>query len=206
MFFLILISLISYLIGSIPIGYLVCQSAKKIDIRQYGSGNIGFTNVHRIIGLKYGIWVLILDASRGPILFITTSLLLGRNLTNLEFSLIGFSTIIGNVLPIWLSFRGGKGIATAAGVILFIIPQVFGISLAVWALLVLTTKLVSLGSLAATISLLAYYLITIPQPWLENLPLTIFLIVLALIVLLTHKKNIIRLWQGRENKLGESKT
>ncbi len=195
--------LVSYLIGSIPFAYIYGKVFKGIDIRNFGSGNIGATNVLRILGTKAGITVMLLDMIKG---FIPVFLVLEVFQWNLQFSwlpvVIGISAIIGHTFTIFLLFKGGKGVATAAGVFLALSPLVFLVALCLFILIVAFTKYVSLGSIFASLFLLVTHLISYDP----NNPFVLyFTVIVTFFIILKHKSNISRLIKGTENKISFKK-
>jgi glycerol-3-phosphate acyltransferase PlsY len=204
---LIIVIILSYLSGAIPMGVIISRLYKGIDIRNYGSKNAGATNVYRVLGPLPGGIVLFLDAFKGmvAVLFIS-QISLGNPWAN-EITLkiiAGISVILGHIFPVYVGFKGGKGIATGLGVLLALIPREVLIASALFVLVVALTRYVSLGSLlAATFISLAlifekYYL----QKEIEK-ELIILCVGLTLIVFFTHRSNIKRLLNGTENKFGQ---
>lgn len=211
---LFVIFILSYLVGSIPTSIIISKMVKGIDIRQHGSGNAGGSNVFRILGWKYGITVIVLDALKGVIAVLLISrLYLGdfpfSNATPFDdFTLVqiiaGIFAVIGHIWTIFAGFKGGKGIATGLGILVSIVTVDMLLALVIFAIVVFISKYISLGSLAAAISVPLIMIVR------ENifdvdisgyhtiLPLTVFL---ALLVMFTHKTNIRRLLQGNENKI-----
>ncbi len=211
---LLVIALLSYLVGSIPTSIIMSKIVKGIDIRQHGSGNAGGSNVFRVLGWKYGISVILLDALKGAIaVLLVARLYYGSfpfpNATPFDdFTLVqiiaGVFAILGHIWTIFAGFKGGKGIATGLGILVSIVTVDMLLGLVVFAIVVAVSKYISLGSLAAAFSVPIIMIIR------ENvfdvdissyhtiLPLTIFL---ALLVMFTHKSNIKRLLQGNENKI-----
>lgn len=190
----ILFILLSYLIGSIPFGYLVGKYLKKIDIREYGSGNIGASNIFRIMGIKYALIVLIGDCLKG--LFIV-SLARWVIIEKMEFYLlIGLVAIIGHNWSCFLKFKGGKGIATTYGVVLAFYPSIAIISAVIWGVIVSATKFAALGSMISVFTILVLsFLFQTP------LAFKIFTGIIFLFALIRHQSNIIRLLQKKENKI-----
>ncbi|NLM53249.1 MAG: glycerol-3-phosphate 1-O-acyltransferase PlsY [Firmicutes bacterium] len=184
----------AYLLGSIPFGYLAGKLLKGIDIRQYGSGNIGTTNIHRILGLKPAIIVLILDVAKGLL-----PVLLARYFTDSTtlHLVTGFAAIVGHNWPLFLKFRGGKGIATSIGVFIGLAPLVLLIGCIVGGLVIAVTRYVSLGSIIGALSApIAMIILDMP-------PVYIFFgIIICIMVIWRHRENIVRLLNGTENKLG----
>lgn len=194
--------LAAYLIGSIPTGYLVGRR-KGVDVRQQGSGNIGATNVARTLGRKLGVLVLVLDALKGvaPLVVwraadLGSRIHLGGPLAPYLFTAVGFAPIAGHCFPIWLRFRGGKGVATALGVFAVADPAVVGIGVALFALLYAATRIVSIGSLSAAIAIpAAAALLGRPGPMIALAAAG------AVVVIAKHHGNIRRLLGRRELKV-----
>ena len=215
---LIVIVLLAYLVGSIPSGIIISKIVKGIDIREHGSGNAGGSNVFRILGWKYGVLVIILDALKGSLAVILVArLYLGSfpfpNATPFDdFTLVqiiaGVSAVFGHIWTIFAGFKGGKGIATALGFLVTIITIDMILALAVFGIVVLVSKYISLGSLSAAVSIPIILAVR------ENvfgvdisgyhtiLPFTIFL---ALLVMYTHRSNISRLLSGNESRISFAK-
>ena len=204
-----LIAILSYLTGSIPFGIIVGRLWKGIDIRDYGSKNMGFTNVYRVMGTLPAIIVLVLDIAKG----MTAALVLtqinlgpeGTSMINLKIMACIF-VIVGHVFPVFARFRGGKGIATGLGALWSILPIEVSIALFLFLLVVIITRYVSLGSLSAAgfifLALLfeRYYLhVQIPTL------LIIMITFLTVFIFFNHRSNIKRLIAGNENKFGKSK-
>jgi acyl phosphate:glycerol-3-phosphate acyltransferase len=200
------VALGSYLIGSIPSGYLAGRLA-GIDIRATGSGNIGATNVTRALGKRYGYPVFLADFSKGlsavliPKL-ISHYLLDSPNLAQLLPVVAGFFCVFGNAFPVWLHFRGGKGMATSAGVMFGLMPLPALAGVVVWVVTFATTRYVSLASIAAS---LAMPVIVIAMMYFRVItdPLLLYVSIgLATLVVLRHRSNISRLMQGTEDRVG----
>jgi glycerol-3-phosphate acyltransferase PlsY len=211
----IIVAVAAYLLGSIPTGYLVAK-ARGIDIQKTGSGNIGATNAMRVLGKPAGIFVLLADAAKG---FVACSFIpalvwklapyypeLFPHLreTSLEnqpnyFLIAGVFAVLGHNYTCWLRFKGGKGIATTAGVYLALAPAALGIAFAVFILTVLATRYMSVGSICAAIALPAAVWILTPH----NLPLGVVTAALGALAIYKHKSNIQRLMAGTENRLGK---
>lgn len=201
----VLVAVGAYLLGSIPTGYLVAR-AKGIDIRTVGSGNIGATNAFRVLGKRAGAFVLAADALKG-LAAVFLGALAGPLLANIPneridvavqwFHLVaGVGAIVGHSFTCWLKFKGGKGVATSAGVLLGILPPAFGLSLAVWLLVFLVSRYVSLASLLAAVTLPA-------ATWwrYESAPFRWFAILIGVLVIVRHRGNIQRLLAGTENRV-----
>ena len=191
-----LLSLIlSYLIGSIPFGKIITKLLINKDITKTGSGNIGATNVYRSVSKKAGILVLFLDAIK-PIIALLLIQFFNPNLFY-EFKFIFFSaSIIGHIYPIWLKFKGGKGVACFFGGNLILMPIPTLIAMAVWLLTVKLSKLSSFGALLSIFLLTFYELIFIYGNLNKGIILLLFLL-----IFLKHSSNIKRLIKGKENKI-----
>lgn len=189
-----LLLIISFFLGSIPSGYLVCRYLKGIDIREYGSGNIGTANTFRVLGVKYALLVLIGDCLKGLLAGYLVKLTTTESIT-LQL-LTGLFAIIGHNWSIFLKFKGGKGIATTFGVILSIYPNIAFISAIIWVALVIVFRFAALGSI---ISLLSMFILS----FIFETPVEFkyFLIIVNLLAIFRHRSNIIRLLQRRENRI-----
>jgi glycerol-3-phosphate acyltransferase PlsY len=222
--------LIAFLLGSIPFGLIIARM-KGIDIRQHGSGNIGATNVLRIVGKKYGITCLFLDLLKGlipTILAISLIRFTGMKnpmaldvlenhagifpmLTAQVFQVItGLCAILGHNYSPWVGFKGGKGIATSAGVLIAMMPAAIVILLVVWLLVFFISKYVSLASVIAALTL---PVLTLWGSWFHgkiqdgtwNKPLFIFSIIIAALATWKHRSNFKRIREGTEHRFGKPK-
>jgi acyl-phosphate glycerol 3-phosphate acyltransferase len=200
--------LASYLAGSIPFGYLVAKW-RGVDIFRQGSGNIGATNVGRVLGRPFGVLVFVLDFAKGAIP-VTMAGWIDRRLdlqllpSSLEAG-AGLAAFLGHLFPVFLRFHGGKGVATGAGVVAVLLPGPTAGALAAWLLVVCLTRYVSLASLAAVATLCALRIATVPEPFSEqSITLTVFCLVAALLVVWRHRANIHRLLKGNENRIKDS--
>ncbi|NLP36210.1 MAG: glycerol-3-phosphate 1-O-acyltransferase PlsY [Firmicutes bacterium] len=184
----------AYLMGSIPFGYLAGKLLRGIDIRRYGSGNIGTTNIQRILGTGPAIIVLVLDVGKGLL-----PVLLARYLTDsttLQL-VVGLAAVVGHNWPVFLKFRGGKGIATSIGIFIGLAPLVLLIACLLGGLVVAVTRYVSLGSIMGALSVpVSMLLLDFPPLYLW------FGLILCIMVIWRHRQNIVRLLNGTENKLG----
>ena len=191
----ILLAAAAYLLGSIPTSYLVGR-LKGIDLRRHGSGNLGGTNVYRVMGAAAAVPVVVVDVGKGFVPAYFFPAWDGTSVPGLAL-LYGVGAIAGHVWSVWMKFRGGKGVATGGGVIIALAPTAALISLLVWIGLVTLTGYVSLGSLAAA-SLVPV------TAWLtdEPRPTVLFCVVIALFVWWTHRDNLRRLARGEENRFG----
>jgi len=190
--------LASYLLGAVPTSYLISRAFAKIDLRQHGSGNLGATNLYRVLGWKYAIPVALFDIAKGviPVLVFAPQV----SSSQLFALACGIAAIGGHIFSVFVRFKGGKGVATAAGVMLGLTPLALGIAAAVWALVLLLTGYVSLGSIAAAAVLpLAVYLLENPRKP-ELLWVTVLV---AVSVILLHRRNIERLFKGTESRFGK---
>ncbi len=200
----VLVIVIAYLIGSVPTAVWVSKGFFGVDIREYGSGNAGATNTFRVLGSRWGTFVMIMDVLKGVA---ATSLYLllpfyansvnEWDRTNLMVGL-GLAAVLGHIFPIWADFRGGKGVATLFGMILAIQPLVAICCVGVFLLVLYLTRFVSLSSILASIAFAVLILFIFN----EKEPLyRAFAIAVALLVVLTHQKNITRLLRGSESKV-----
>jgi acyl phosphate:glycerol-3-phosphate acyltransferase len=187
----------SYLLGAVPTSYLAARLFRGIDLREHGSRNLGATNLYRVLGWRYAIPVGLLDAAKG----LVPVLVFAPRVSSSElFALIcGLVAVVGHVFSVFVGFKGGKGVATAAGVMLGLTPAALGVAVLVWAALVYLTGYVSVGSIvAATLFPLAVYLLEPPdQPamlWLD--------VAVAAAIVWFHRGNIQRLFKGTENRFG----
>jgi glycerol-3-phosphate acyltransferase PlsY len=203
----IVVALLAYLLGSIPTGYLVAR-ARGIDIRTVGSGNIGATNVFRYMGVPAGIFVLLADALKGWL-----AVILIARLVSAWFSvqptdqarewmdiIAGISAILGHNFTCWLHFKGGKGIATSAGVLAALVPWALLIILAIWGLVLGLTRYVSLASIIAAAALPFAAWLTRAAPAAVGMSA-----VMGLLAIYKHRANIKRLLSGTENRIGSKK-
>jgi glycerol-3-phosphate acyltransferase PlsY len=187
----------SYFIGAIPTSYLLSRFFAGIDLRQQGSGNLGATNLYRVLGWKYALPAALVDIAKG---FIPVVVFAPRESPSQLFALVcGVAAIVGHVFSVFVRFKGGKGVATAAGVMLGLAPLALAVTAAVWVLMVKLTGYVSLASISAAAVLpLAVYL-------LENSRTPALLWIAAAIaagVIVLHRRNIERLLKGTESRFG----
>jgi acyl phosphate:glycerol-3-phosphate acyltransferase len=202
----VLLIVIAYLIGSIPTSVWISRGFFGVDIRDYGSGNAGATNTFRVLGSRWGTLVMVLDVLKGVAatsLYILLPYYTGStnssewDRTNLMVGL-GLAAVLGHIFPIWADFRGGKGVATLFGMVLAIQPLVAVCCVGVFLLVLYLTRFVSLSSILASIAFAVFILVIFN----EREPLyRAFAIAVALLVLLTHQKNIGRLLRGSESKV-----
>jgi len=187
--------LIGYVVGSLPIGYLVAQTT-GIDLRRAGSGNVGATNVYRTTNLRLAIAVLIADVGKGAGAVVLAGG--GRNA-----AAAGIAAVIGHIYPVWLGFRGGKGVATGVGVFLILAPIVVVCAGIIFVAVVWLTRYVSLGSIiaAATLPLFVWLQSVFVEQVPDLRPLLIAASVGALLIVFAHRGNIARLARGTESRL-----
>ncbi|GJQ60630.1 MAG: glycerol-3-phosphate 1-O-acyltransferase [Candidatus Scalindua sp. AMX11] len=196
---------LSYLIGGIPFGYLIAI-AKGIDIRQHGSGNIGASNVGRILGRKYGIIIFVLDLLKGfvSVFFIpicVSKIPFPTTSGDLLVILCGLCSILGHVFPLYLRFRGGKAVATSFGVFIWLAPMAVAISLGIWIAIVLVFRYVSLGSIIGSLAIVGSVIVLDNDPFGRGMYLTILSVVVAVLILMRHRANIQRIITGTEAKV-----
>jgi acyl phosphate:glycerol-3-phosphate acyltransferase len=182
---------VAYLLGAMPFA-LIAGKLHGVDLRIAGSGNLGATNVFRTLGRTAGIAVMVLDIAKG-----TAAVLIATALTDNPWPLAaGALVILGHVFPVWTGFRGGKGVATGAGALIGLVPAVSGVLVLLWVLIVLTTRYVSVASVAAGIA-------AAPLAWLFGAPWSyvVFIAIAAAFVIWKHRENIVRLSKGTENRI-----
>ncbi|PKA26091.1 acyl-phosphate glycerol 3-phosphate acyltransferase [Leptospira sp. mixed culture ATI2-C-A1] len=192
--------LLSYLLGGIPVGFLLAKKVRGLDIREHGSRNIGATNVGRVIGWKYGIIALFLDALKGAIPVVAASFFESPySLTTTEI-LLGSVAILGHTFTPFLHFKGGKGVATALGVYMTLVPIVTVCAVVIFFIVYKISGFVSLGSILATLSMPIWYFGTtkfIPDS--EYQPVIFFVLVATFFLIsYSHRENIKRLVLGKE--------
>jgi len=193
---IILVILISYILGSIPFGYIVSKLVKKIDIRDYGSGNIGATNTLRILGPFMASIVLIGDIGKGYFSIYLSRLISQDSIFILTMA--GLAVICGHDWSLFLKFKGGKGVATTFGVILALNPMISILAAIVWGMVIINTRYASLSSISAVISIMIFTIL-FKQPY----EYIIFSMIILILTIFRHKENIKRLKLGNESKIGE---
>lgn len=190
---------IAYLLGSMPFGYLAGRAA-KIDIRHHGSGNIGATNVLRVLGRPWGYTVFTLDFLKGAAAVALSRIVHPNQILVLT---VGVAAVIGHVFPVWLKFRGGKAVATSLGVVCALAPLSALIVIISWALLFAITRYVSVASLGAAILLPIATAIIQARAHQIDPPLLIFFATLALLICVRHRSNVARLIAGTEPRFSK---
>lgn len=195
----------AYLAGSAPFAYLVAKAVRGIDIREVGSGNVGATNVGRALGRRWGILVFALDVLKGFLPTLAAHLLHRESALPLGVALTGFAAVAGHNWPVFLKFKGGKGMATSCGVFLAVFPLGLLIAMGVWVATVAITRYVSVGSMVAAAALLISALFLRNRPFGEGEFLTALAAVAAALSIVRHRSNIARLVQGTENRIGRKR-
>ena len=198
----IVVALVAYLLGSIPTGFLVAK-ARGIDIRAVGSGNIGAANTFRAIGKTAGIFVLLIDAAKGAAAVLVCRYLILKHFGITDSTvaihhqvLAGVFAVLGHNYTCWLNFKGGKGIATTAGVYLALVPLAVIVALAAFILAVVITRYTSVGSMLAAVVLTITVLVTQ-----SDLTLCLVTVALCVLAIYKHRTNIQRLIAGTENRI-----
>ncbi len=205
----LLVFVLCYLVGSFPTSIVTGRLLRGIDIREHGSGNAGGTNVFRVLGWKPGLFVMLFDAFKGfATTFWLSRLAFGTiSLTNESIMLLcGAAAIIGHIWTIFARFKGGKGVGTAAGMLVALYPLALLICLGIFFIVFLTTRIVSVGSITAAIALpivLTIFRTLVDKP-VSNV-LYIFSFFATALIIFTHRSNIKRLLNGTENRFGKSK-
>lgn len=202
----LILCLIAYLLGSIPFAWVLGR-ARGIDIRRVGSGNIGATNLGRALGRRWAVTAFLLDFLKGLAPVLIAHLWLADTLPERR-SLVavasGASAIVGHVAPVWLGFRGGKGVATTFGALTALAWPATLIAGALWLVLFFTTRTVSIASIAAAVSFpLAVWAVNWGNPLSTWLPVELFALACALLILWRHRSNIARLVRGEEHRFGK---
>ncbi|MGI9191669.1 MAG: glycerol-3-phosphate 1-O-acyltransferase PlsY [Chitinophagaceae bacterium] len=198
----LILLVLAYLLGSIPTAVWISRYFFGMDIREHGSGNAGATNTFRILGSKAGSFVFFIDMLKG-FLAVDLAYLIPRYqmdnmaLTNFQV-LLGICAVVGHIFPIWAQFKGGKGIATLFGMILAIQPLVAACLVGVFFLMLFITRYVSLSSITASIAFPVMIFFIFHEP---EIMYRLFAVATAILVVLTHHKNINRLLAGNENKV-----
>lgn len=197
-----LLIILAYFIGSIPTALIISKKFFGIDIRNYGSGNMGATNAFRILGPKFGTIIMVLDILKGMAavgLFYFLPYYLNDELQRTNFMIaLGLAAVIGHIFPVFASFKGGKGVATLLGMMIAVQPVVAVCCVGVFVLVLFLTRYVSLSSILAAIMLP----VSVLWIWNEHeLSYRIFTLLVAFLVIVTHQKNIGRLIKGDETRV-----
>ncbi|MCZ6476278.1 MAG: glycerol-3-phosphate 1-O-acyltransferase PlsY [Gammaproteobacteria bacterium] len=196
---------LAYLLGSILGSLVVGQLYGGVDIRQLGSGNAGGTNALRTQGKVFALWVIVIDVGKGilPVIVLPTVDVPGVGIDPLlsrEFIAyaVGFAALLGHVYPLWYDFRGGKGGATAAGVLCVVAPSLALPVILFWVAAIILTGYVGLSTIAAVVGAAVYIGITdLPDAY----RLFVLATLIAVLIIFTHRANIVRMWQGTENRM-----
>jgi len=197
-----LLIVLAYLIGSIPTALLISKKYFGIDIRDYGSGNMGATNTFRIMGSRYGTAVMAIDILKGIVavgLYTLLPYYFHNELERTNFMMgLGLAAVLGHIFPVFANFKGGKGVATLFGMVIAVQPLVAVSCMGVFLLVLFLTRYVSLSSILGAIMLP----VSVLWIWNEHeLTYRIFAILVALMVLITHQKNILKIIKGIENRV-----
>jgi glycerol-3-phosphate acyltransferase PlsY len=197
-----LLIIIAYIIGSIPTALIISRKYFGIDIREYGSGNMGATNAFRILGSKYGTLIMVLDVLKGIMavgLFYLLPFYVSNEFERTNFMIaLGLSAVIGHIFPVFADFKGGKGVATILGMLLAIQPIIALTCIGVFLVVLFLTRYVSLSSILGAIMLP----ICVLWIWNEDeMTYRIFALLVAAMVIITHQKNISRIIKGAENRV-----
>ncbi|TCJ19215.1 glycerol-3-phosphate 1-O-acyltransferase [Flaviaesturariibacter flavus] len=198
----LLVILVAYMLGSIPTAVWTSRHFFNIDIRDYGSGNSGATNTYRVLGPKWGTFVMIVDMIKAIVavklvFFLPAAFHDDLYLVNMQLGL-GLAAVLGHIFPVWANFRGGKGVASLFGMVLGIQPNVALCCVGIFILVLYLTRWVSLSSILASVAFPIFILFIFNEP--EHL-YRIFAVTVGMLVLLTHQKNIGRILKGNENKV-----
>lgn len=194
----LLCCVIAYLLGSLSTGLIVADKAKGPDLRKVGSGNTGASNVQRTMGWKYGLITFAGDAAKGVLACLIAELLTGDHMACLA---AGLSAVIGHNWPAYYGFRGGKGVAASCGVLLYCFWWQALICFVITIALIAAIRYISLGSMFLLISYAALVSFTYHGEW--HLFVVVWAVIMALICIARHRSNIVRLLQGKENRLGK---
>jgi glycerol-3-phosphate acyltransferase PlsY len=196
----IIVVIIAYLLGSIPFGYLIVRGKEGADVRTTGSGGTGATNVSRRAGKGAGVLTLVLDALKGAAAVLIAQTLSGNGWV---VTAAAIAVIVGHIFPVWLGFRGGKGVATGAGAFLMLMPVALLCAGFIFVAIVFFTRYVSLGSMiaAATIPLFVWLQTVFVAPLTDLRPLLAAAIAGALLIIFAHRGNIERLARGTESQI-----
>lgn len=200
----LLVVILAYLIGSIPFGYLIVRHKVGDDVRESGSGGTGATNVSRRAGKAAGIFTLVLDALKGVLAIVVAQILIGERGPSIDWltAAAAVAAIGGHIFPVWLGFRGGKGVATGVGVFLMLAPMALFCAAVIFVVVVRITRYVSLGSMvaAAIIPLFVWMDMVFVKPISDLWPLLAASVAGAMLIIFAHRGNIRRLAQGTEPK------
>ena len=185
---------LGYFVGSIPFAYLLSRQ-RGIDLRRAGSGNVGASNVLRTTGVQAAVLAMALDGAKGTLAVLVAQLLSGGLVTTVAAAL---ASVVGHAYPVWLRFRGGKGVATAAGAFAVLAPEALGIASGVFVIAVMVTRFISVGSIAGALTLVLVAAIS-------DVPAVVAIGATAstLIIIYRHRENLARLVAGTERRIGQ---
>jgi glycerol-3-phosphate acyltransferase PlsY len=201
MFYVLFFSIIPYLLGSIPSAVWIGKSMFGVDVRMYGSKNAGATNTFRILGKKAGIFVLIIDISKGFVAAFLPIMIISQEKSDfsIKFQLLaGFFVFLGHLFPIFAQFIGGKGVATLLGIILALHPKAAGFCILIFLIIFMISHYVSLAAIIASTSFPIIIIFIFKE---KSIYLILFSILVSILIVLTHKKNIVRILNNNENKM-----
>lgn len=199
----LLLVLLAYLVGSVPTSYWVGRGVYGVDLREEGSGNLGATNAFRVLGWKAAVPVVVVDVLKGWAPVVLFPAFDGEVAVAWALA-YGAAAILGHVFSVWVGFRGGKGVATSSGVFMGLAPWAVLLGLVVWLVTVLLTRIVSLGSIMAAISLPIGVWLLPAGPFGGDPSLLLFTIGLAAFVVWAHRANVRRLARGEELRFGDA--
>jgi len=192
---------LAFLLGSVPVSYLIARFVGRVDLAETGSGNVGAANVYRALGLRWAFLAFLGDALKGLAPALVAALVLkAQPRADWWIAGAGLCAVLGHLFPPWLGFRGGKGVATSFGVMLALAPTAAGIAFAVWAAALAVSKIMSLSSLAGALALPVLTWFFSDEPAFRLLALA-----LAAIVFISHHENLRRLLRGEEKPLARKK-
>lgn len=196
-----LLVLAAYLVGAIPASYIAGRLARGIDLREHGSGNLGATNAFRVLGAKVAAPVVVFDILKGTLPVVAFSQWDGSGDWRWELA-YGAAAIIGHVFPVYMRFRGGKGVATSAGVFLALAPEAVGLGLLTWLIVLKLTRMVSAGSIAAGVAVGVLLGLNVPA---ERLEVRILGGLIVAFIIFAHRANVGRIMRGEEHRFGMKK-
>lgn len=197
---------LAYLLGSVPWGYILGRVAGK-DIRLEGSNNIGATNLWRVCGWKWGLAGFACDFLKGLVAVLILGGLPDAGLpVPYQGIIAGIGSVLGHNFPVWLRFKGGKGVATSAGVVAGLMWQPFAIAITVFVVTVAVSHYISLGSMLASVALVVAAFICLPEPFAQDLPLFALAVLLSTMLIYRHRANISRILAGTENRFPPPRT